>query len=72
MKTRKGKQLELSAEAERVLEELTIGENGPGPILKDFRMLLDFVKEGDGAVTKAQQLPLAPLPAINARMTRPP
>lgn len=71
MKIRKDRRPDLSAEAERFLRELSIDENGPGTVVKDFRMLLDFVKEGDVPVTKAQQLPIAPLPAINARMTHP-
>lgn len=66
-----GKSLTLSAEAGQVLRDLEIDADGPGTILKDFRMLLDFVRKGDVPVTRAQQLPLAPLPLLNSRMTHP-
>jgi hypothetical protein len=66
-----GKKLTLSPDAERLLRDLEIDEDGPGTILKDFRMLLDFVRKGDVLVTRAQQLPLPPLPVLNSRMTHP-
>jgi hypothetical protein len=62
---------DLSAQDKRVLRDLRIDANGPGTILRDFTMLLDFVQSHELPVTKAQQLPLAPLPEINSRMTRP-
>lgn len=66
-----GKKLTLSPDAERLLRDLEIDEDGPGTILKDFRMLLDFVRKGDVSVTRAQQLPLAPLTLLNSRMNHP-
>ncbi|MCU0588162.1 MAG: plasmid pRiA4b ORF-3 family protein [Syntrophobacteraceae bacterium] len=66
-----GKSLTLTPQQEKLLRELEIDQNGPGTILRDFKMLLDFTRKGDVLVTGAQQLPLAPLAALNSRMTHP-
>ena len=66
-----GKKLELSAEAEHLLRNQEIDENGPGTVLRDFRMLLDFAGRGDLRVTKGHLFPVRTLPEINERMTHP-
>ncbi|MEA3459853.1 MAG: hypothetical protein U9R11_04170 [Chloroflexota bacterium] len=65
-------QLKLSPEQERMLRELTIEEDGPGTILRDFEALLGFLKERQVQVTsKLYLLPFRVLPEITARMVHP-
>jgi hypothetical protein len=64
-------ELELSPQHKQVLQDLVIGESGPGTILRDFEMLLGYIRERDLPVTGKHQLPLRALPEINARLTHP-
>lgn len=61
----------LSPEDKQILKKVVITENGPGTILKDFDMLLDYLRERDLAVAGTHQLPRLVLPEINARLTHP-
>ena len=61
----------FSSKHKQVLRDLGIGESGPGTILRDFEMLLDYIRERDLPVTGKYQLPLRVLPEINARLTHP-
>ena len=63
--------LELSPEHRQLLRDLAISESGPGSILRDFDMLLDYLRERDLPITGRHQLPLRVLPEINARLTHP-
>jgi hypothetical protein len=56
----------------RTLRALTVDENGPGTILRDFEMLLNFVHGRDLPVSKAHNLlPIKVLPEVNARLAHP-
>lgn len=48
----------FSSEHKRILQELTIQESSPGTILRDFEVLLDYLREGDLSITGTHQLPL--------------
>ncbi len=61
--------LEFSSKHKRILQNLVIGEGSPGTILRDFEMLLGYLREHDLPVTGAHQLPLRVLPEINACLT---
>jgi hypothetical protein len=63
--------LKFSSKHKQVLQDLVIGESGPGTILRDFEMLLDYLRERDLPVTGKHQLLLRVLPEINARLTHP-
>lgn len=63
--------VKLSPEHKQVLQELTIRENSPGTILRDFAAFLDYFREGELSITGKHQLPLRALPEINARLTHP-
>jgi hypothetical protein len=63
--------LEFSSEHKQVLRSLVIGEGSPGTILRDFEMLLGYLRERGLPVTGMHQLPLRVLPEINARLTHP-
>ena len=65
-------EMKLAPEYEQLLREQTIGEDGPGTILRDFEALLSYVDEHHPAVTpKRRLLSLSSLPEINERLTRP-
>lgn len=61
----------FSSEHKRFLQDLTIGEDGPGTILRDFEALLGYFREGDLPITGTCQLPNRVLPEINVRLTHP-
>jgi hypothetical protein len=63
--------LKFSSEHKQVLQDLVIEESSPGTILRDFEMLLGYLRERDLPVTTMHQLPLRVLPEINARLTNP-
>jgi hypothetical protein len=63
---------QLPPEIERVLREQRITETEPGPVVRDFNTLLDFIASHNvPAGGKNQLLPMDALAALNARMTRP-
>lgn len=53
------------------MRDLAISESGPGSILRDFDVLLDYLRERDLPITGRHQLPIRVLPEINARLTHP-
>ncbi|BBD63099.1 hypothetical protein NIES2109_59490 (plasmid) [Nostoc sp. HK-01] len=56
----------------QLLHEQQISENGPGTILKDFQMLLDFIGTKGIEVSKTQNfLPIKCLAELNSRLTDP-
>lgn len=59
------------SEHKRFLRDLTIREDAPGSILRDFEALLGYFREGDLPITGTLQLPNRVLPEINARLTHP-
>ena len=61
----------FSSRHKRFLQNLTIREDGPGSIFRDFEALLGYFREGDLPVTGTCQLPNRVLPEINARLTHP-
>ncbi|MBN1583333.1 MAG: hypothetical protein JXA89_21670, partial [Anaerolineae bacterium] len=66
------KPFELTAEHEQTLRALTVDENGPGTIGRDFEALLAFARGRDLPVSQVNQLPpLKLLPQINALLSRP-
>jgi hypothetical protein len=71
MHTSLSEKLKFSSKHKRVLRKLVIGESGPGTILRDFEMLLGYLRERELPVTGKHQLPLRVLPEINARLTHP-
>ena len=71
MRILSSKKLKFSAEHKQVLKEVVIKESGPGTILRDFNMLLQFFGERGLPMTGTHQLPIRALPDINVRMTQP-
>jgi hypothetical protein len=66
------RKIEWTAEHERTLRALTVGEHDPGTIVHDFKALLSFVRGRDLPVTKTYRLPQRKvLPEINARLAHP-
>lgn len=63
--------IKFSPEHKRVLQNLVIGKDGPGTIVRDFEAMLGFLKMQDLPVTGRHQLTLRALPHINARLARP-
>ena len=64
--------LKWTEEHRRTLRALEVSEDGPGTVLRDFQMLLSFVRERKLPVSKTNQLlPIKVLPAINARLVQP-
>ncbi len=61
----------FSTEHKQTLKEAAITESGPGSILRDFNMLLEFLGERGFPVTTTHQLPIRALPEINTRLTHP-
>lgn len=68
---RSPKELKLTSRHERLLRKLTIDEDGPGTILRDFDAFLAFIGERDMSVTPMHQLRRRMLPEINERLARP-
>ncbi|NOX53425.1 MAG: plasmid pRiA4b ORF-3 family protein, partial [Planctomycetes bacterium] len=57
---------------DKVLERMTITEDSPGTILRDFETLLDFIgPDGIPASGKYHLLPMSRLRELDERMTRP-
>ncbi|MGA9350827.1 MAG: plasmid pRiA4b ORF-3 family protein [Anaerolineae bacterium] len=71
MHSLQSQKFKFSSEHKQVLQDLVIGESGPDTILRDFEMLLGYLRERDLPVTGAHQLPLRVLPEINASLTYP-
>ena len=64
--------LELTAEHKQTLCALTVDENGPGTILRDFETLLSFSRGRSLPVSKTHHLlPIKILPELNARLAHP-
>lgn len=64
--------IEFTPKQERMLQDLTINESGPGTVLHDFETFLTFIREQEEMpVTGTHQLKLRMLPEINARLARP-
>lgn len=62
----------LSPKHQLVLQEQVIGEAGPGSILRDFQVLLDFVGGREIKVSGIHQvLPMSVLAELNARLSKP-
>ena len=62
----------MDAKTERLLRGVTISDNEPGSILRDFQTLLEFLgPAGVPSNGKHSLLPLASLRALDERMTRP-
>ena len=61
----------FSLQHTRVLRGLTISEDGPGTILRDFAEVLAYLKGRELRLTGKHQLPLRSLPEINARLVHP-
>jgi hypothetical protein len=61
----------LSEELKRVLRDTHIDEAQPGPILRDFQVLLDFVGDGIPSAGKHHLLPMRRLAELNALLSRP-
>ena len=63
--------LKWTDEHGRTLRALEVSEDGPGTVLRDFQMLLSFVRERELPVSKTYQLPPRKmLPEINARLAQ--
>jgi hypothetical protein len=63
---------QLPPEIERALREQKITETEPGPVVRDFNTLLDFIAAHNVAAGgKHNLLPMDALAELNARMTRP-
>ena len=67
------KQIEFTADHERCLREQAITAKEPGPVLHDFEMLLDFLKDQRGveAAGKYNLLPLKFIDELDRRLSRP-
>src|SRR5436190_23712902 len=67
-----GKEARFTPEHERVLRETPVDERGPGTILHDFEIMLDFVGPvGVEAAGKHHMLPMTALAPLNGRLARP-
>jgi hypothetical protein len=55
---------------DEILANTPITEDGPGPLLHDFQVLLDFVTENSIQLTDALKLPMKALAPLNERLTR--
>lgn len=65
-------EIEFLSRHEEILRKITIDrESGPGTILHDFDIMLEYIKERDLRVTGKHQLPLKSLPEINDRLANP-
>ena len=63
--------VEFTARDEALLKEMVITNDGPGTILRDFEVLLDYVQTNEPTVTKNYQLPMKALEPINGCLTHP-
>ena len=64
--------LKWTEEHKRTLRALDVSDHSPGTVLRDFQMLLSFVRERELPVSKTYGLlPLKVLPEINARLAQP-
>jgi len=64
--------LKWTDEHEQTLRALEVSEDAPGTVLRDFQILLSFVRERKLPVSKTYQLlPRKVLPEINARLAQP-
>lgn len=62
----------LTSEYQQILTSQTIDTDGPGSILRDFEMLLEWIgPEGTTVSHKNNLLPMKSLEQLNARMTHP-
>jgi hypothetical protein len=62
----------LTIDHERCLRSQAIADDQPGSVLRDFRMMLDFVgPHGFEASGKHKLLPLKFIPKLDARLSRP-
>jgi hypothetical protein len=66
------RQFTLTKAQEQSLRDQAITENEPGPVLRDFRVLLDFLgTEGVEAGGKHNLLPMKFIEELDARLSRP-
>ncbi len=61
----------LSPEDKRLLKEVVITENGPGTILKDFEIFLNYLRKQELLVAGTHRLPRTMLGEINALLSHP-
>src|SRR5438874_2374948 len=65
-------QFELTKDQEQLLREQVIDSDRPGPVLRDFRTLLDFVgTKGLKAAGKYNLLPIELIGELDQRLSRP-
>ena len=60
---------ELTRQGKALLQQTVITDDSPGPILRDFQVLLDYIQEHEPEVTKTHQLSMKTLQPINGRLT---
>ncbi len=66
------KTLTFTKDHEQILREQVIDAEHPGPVLRDFRAVLDYVGEkGVKAGGKSNSLPLGAIAELDARLSRP-
>lgn len=66
------KEFTLSKAQEQLLHEQVIDSDRPGPVLRDFRMLLDFAgTQGVKAAGKYNLLPIDAIDELDQRLSRP-
>jgi hypothetical protein len=65
------KKSEFSYEYKRILKDTVITETVPGTILRDFSVILNYLKEKDLPVSGTHQFPRSLLPEINALLSCP-
>jgi len=63
--------LEVSPGHRRVLKETTIADSGPGTILKDLEILLDYLRKQELPVAGTHRLPRTVLGGINGLLSHP-
>jgi hypothetical protein len=64
--------LKLTSEQEQILRDQVIDPTQPGPILRDFQTVLDFVgPQGVKAGGKYNLLPIEAIPQLDERLSRP-
>jgi len=63
--------LEVSPGHRRVLKETTIADSGPGTILKDLEILLDYLRKQELPVAGTHRLPRTVLGEINGLLSHP-
>jgi hypothetical protein len=62
----------LTEEYQQLLQQLSIDDNSPGTILRDFQTLLDFLHPNGTEVSGIHNLfPLKSLPELNSRLSHP-